>query len=246
MKLTLAEPAYLKESIYLISDLVNEVRFKITSTSIDLIAMDVANVAMVIFNLSKNCFTEYDVKEDTEISINLINLKQILKRSSPKDIITLEMDKGKLKIELKSSTTRTFSLPLIDIEEKKQKIPDLKYSVSVKTSSKSFYESINDAEVASESVTFIAEPKKFTMDAQGDLNQANIEISADDKTTITMEGDKVQAKYSIEYLKKMIAGSKISDQVEIHFNKDYPLRLDYSVTDKMTLSFVLAPRIEND
>jgi len=67
MKLTLAEPKYLKDSISIISDLVNEARFKVTPEAIELVAMDPANVAMVIFKLLSSAFTEYDVKEDVEI-----------------------------------------------------------------------------------------------------------------------------------------------------------------------------------
>ena len=48
MKLTLAENNYLKDSITIISDLVTEGRFKIGTDAIELIAMDPANVAMVV------------------------------------------------------------------------------------------------------------------------------------------------------------------------------------------------------
>ena len=248
MRLTLAEPSYLKESISIISDLVNEARFKITSDAVELVAMDPANVAMVIFKLISSSFTEYDVKKDTEIAVNLSNLKQILRRISPKDMLTLELeDNARLKIELKGATTRTFNLLLIDIEEKEQKVPDLKFPVSIKTSSSILNEAIADVDVVGESVSFIAEPKKFTLQAEGDLNQVKIEINEDDATKVSTTNDeKVKAKYSIEYLKKMINGSKLSDEVTIQFNKDYPLRLDYKLVDKLMMSFILAPRVENE
>ena len=248
MRLTLAEPSYLKESISIISDLVNEARFKITSDAVELVAMDPANVAMVIFKLISSSFTEYDVKKDTEIAVNLSNLKQILRRISPKDMLTLELeDNARLKIELKGATTRTFNLLLIDIEEKEQKVPDLKFPVSIKTSSSILNEAIADVDVVGESVSFIAEPKKFTLQAEGDLNQVKIEINEDDATKVSTTNDeKVKAKYSIEYLKKMINGSKLSDEVTIQFNKDYPLKLEYKDVDRVMLSFILAPRVEND
>ncbi len=248
MRLTLAEPSYLKESISIISDLVNEARFKITPNAIELVAMDPANVAMVIFKLLSSSFTEYDVKKDTEIAINLNNLKQVLRRASTKDMLTMELDaENRLKIQLKSTTTRTFNLPIIELEEKEQKVPDLKFPVTINTSSSILNEAIADVDVVGESVTFIAEPKKFTLQAEGDLNQAKIEIKEDDTTTVSMHGDeKVKAKYSIEYLKKMINGSKLSDNVTIQFSKDYPLKLEYKAVDKLMLSFILAPRVEND
>ena len=248
MRLTLAEPRYLKDSISIISDLVNEGRFKITPESIELVAMDPANVAMVIFKLLSSAFTEYDVKEDVEIAINLSNLKQILRRASPNDMLTLEVGEGnKLKVELKGTTHRTFNLPIIELEEKEQKIPELKFPVSITTSSTILSEAIEDVDIVAESVMFIADAEKFSINAKGDLSQANIDVKAGDNTKINVEGsEKIKSKYSIEYLKKMMGASKLADNVVVNFNKDYPLKLEYKTVDKVMLSFVLAPRVENE
>jgi len=248
MRLTLAEPKYLKESIAIISDLVNEARFKVNKEAIELVAMDPANVAMVIFKLLSSSFIEYDVKKDVEIAINLSNLKQITRRAKPDDMLTLELDpENKLRVQLKGNNLRTFNLPIIELDEKEQKIPDLKFPVSIKLPSHVLNEAIEDVDVVAESVTFAAEPKKFIINAEGDLSQANIEIKEGDRTKIKVDGDKkVKAKYSIEYLKKMITGSKIADEVSIYFNNDYPLKLEYKTVDKVMLSFILAPRVENE
>src|SRR3989338_7764686 len=163
MKLTLAEPKYLNESITIISDLVNEARFKVNKDAIELVAMDPANVAMVIFKLLSSSFTEYDVKKDVEIAINISNLKQIMRRAKPDDMLTLELDpNNKLKIELKGTNLRTFNLPIIDLDEKEQKIPDLKFPVTIRLPSAVLNDAIEDVDVVAESVTFIAEPKKVT------------------------------------------------------------------------------------
>jgi proliferating cell nuclear antigen len=245
MKLTLAEPRFLKESITIISDLVNEARFKVTPNAIEMVAMDPANVAMVVFKLLSSSFTEYKVDKEVEIAINLGNLKQVMRRANPNDMLTLEMQDNKLKITLKGTTTRTFSLPIIELEEKEQKVPELKFSAMVKMPCTMLNEAIADADVVAESVAFVAEPRHFTILADGDLSQAKIEMTEDKSVKISAQ-EKAKAKYSIEYLKKMIGGSKLSEEVEIHFGRDYPLRLDYKTLDKVMLSFILAPRVEND
>ena len=61
MKLTLAEPTYLKESINIISDLVNEARFKINKDAMELVAMDPANVAMISFKLPSSAFSQLEI-----------------------------------------------------------------------------------------------------------------------------------------------------------------------------------------
>ncbi|MFH1053553.1 MAG: hypothetical protein V1740_04020, partial [Candidatus Woesearchaeota archaeon] len=68
---------------------------------------------------------------------------------------------------------------------------------------------------------------------------------ADDDTEIKAE-QTVKAKYSVEYLKKMVQGGKLADKVMVQFNKDYPLKLSYVSVDRVSLSFILAPRVEND
>ncbi|MFH0868212.1 MAG: proliferating cell nuclear antigen (pcna) [Candidatus Woesearchaeota archaeon] len=248
MRLTLAEPKYLKESISIISDLVNEARFKVSKQSIKMVAMDPANVAMVILELFSSSFTEYDLKKDEEIKINLSSLKQIMRRAKPNDMLTLELDaENRFVVQLKSNNVRTFNLPQIEFDEKEQKIPDLKFPVTITLPSEILNEAVEDVDVVAESVTFIAEQKKFTVNAEGDLSQAKIEIKESDSTKIKVDSDeKIKAKYSVEYLKKMISGSKIADEVSIYFNKDYPLKLEYKTVDKVMLSFILAPRVEND
>ncbi|MDP3734180.1 MAG: hypothetical protein Q8R37_03040, partial [Nanoarchaeota archaeon] len=72
-------------------------------------------------------------------------------------------------------------------------------------------------------------------------------IKPDQYTSIKTTGNtKYKAKYSLEYLKKMVAGEKLSDTVSLRFNTDYPLKLEYKITDKLLLSFILAPRVDND
>lgn len=247
MKLVLSEPRYLKDSISIISELVNEARFRISSDAMELIAMDPANVAMVIFKLLSSAFVEYSVKGTTELSINLDNLKKILRRASPTDTLVLEQDKAKLKIQLKGKSTRTFSLPILEMEEKEHKVPELSFPVSVNLTTDILEQSIDDVDIVAESVSLEADPAVFVISAEGDLSHAKIEIKAGEDVQIKSTSKaKVKARYSIEYLKKIVKGGKLATNATISFNKDYPLKVDYKVIDKLLLSFILAPRVDND
>lgn len=248
MKLVLAEPRYFKESVAIISELVSEVKLKVKKDRLELIAMDPANVAMVIFNLLSSSFTKYEVGEEEELALNLHNLRQILRRAKSEDTLTLETtEDGKLKVQLNSNTMRSFSIPTLDLEEKEQRIPDLSFPITITTSSEVLTEAIDDVSVVGESVTFLGDKEQLLVKAEGDLSKALIEIRPSDETVIKANGaDKYKAKYSIEYLKKMASGGKLSDKVALYFNTDYPLKLEYKVTDVLLLSFILAPRVDND
>jgi len=246
MKLVLAEPLYLKEPINIISELVTEVKINLNKDCIELVAMDSANVAMIIFKLLSSNFIEYDLKKEEKIAVNLENLKQILRRAKSSDSISLELDKEKnrLRIVIKGENTRTFNLALINIDKDEQKVPKLNFSARVELNSLVFNEAIEDMDIVSDSVNLAIAEKKFVVMADGSLSNAKVEMLKSDETNIL--GNDVKAKYAIEYLKKMMKAGKLSNNVVVQFDKDYPLKLDYIVKDKMQLSFILAPRVSND
>ncbi len=246
MKLTLSNPKYFKDGVTIISDIVTEATFRIEENSLDVVAMDPANVAMVSFSLLASSFTTYEKTDASSFTINLNNLKQVLRRIKSSDTLTLELDENTLQITLQSASKRVFHLPLIEAEDSSQKVPSLSFAVTVNTSSSVFNDAVDDVDVVGESVSFSASENLFTVSSKGDLSKATVDIPTDTVTSVTCSDESAQAKYSIEYLKKMMQGSKLSDKVIIKFSKDYPLRLEYTVQDHVDMSFILAPRVDND
>jgi len=247
MQLVLAEPRLLKESINIISDLVNEVTLNVTQDCIELIAIDPANVAMIDFKLLSSAFVEYTVEKPEELAINLDHLKSVLKRAKPTDTVTINLDedKNRLKIALKGSNSRTFNIPLINIEEAEQKLPTLSFTSKISMSSARFDEAVEDMDVVAESVGFVSSNNSFIIKSESNLKDAQVNIGASEETTIIAEEEN-SSKYSIEYLKKVSKASKLSDTVSLEFGNDYPLRAEYKLLDKLRLAFILAPRVSND
>ncbi len=246
MKLVLVEPKYLKDGVSIVSEIVTEATLKIRKDVVEMVSMDPANVAMVVFRMKSSSFTTYDLEKDTDLTLNLNNFKQVLRRVKANDTLTLELDENKLKITLQSASKRTFHLPLIELDENEQNVPDLSFTASINTKSSLLNDAVDDVDVVGESVVFSASEKLFSISSKGDLSKASVDMPADESTTIVCAEEGLKAKYSIEYLKKMIQGSKLSDTVKIEFGKDYPLKIFYSVKDQIELSFILAPRVDND
>lgn len=254
MKLTLTDASLLKDTVGIVSELVTEAQFTVTKEALELVALDPATVAMVDFKLLASAFSEYKVDEEENLAINLMNLKQVLRRASSSDSIVLETKDNKLEIVIKGTSTRTFHLPLIDFEQEKKTVPNISYAATITTTSNQLADAIDDADIVAESVALIAQEKQFTVRAEGDLSKVNIDIPQDEDTKIVLEekvdGDAVElpikARYSIEYLKKLVQGSKLADKVTLNFRTDHPLKVEYRVLNKLQLVFILAPRVEND
>ncbi|MBS3066154.1 hypothetical protein J4229_03870 [Candidatus Pacearchaeota archaeon] len=225
MKLTLAEPRLLKEPVSILSDLINDVQFKIDNEKLEIVATDPANVVLVVFKLLSSAFIEYQVEAREVICVSLDNLNQILRRLKGNDTLTLELDKKRNK--------------------KEQHIPELEFKSNVIISSKMLEDAVEDVGIVAESVALGLSKDRMTIRGEGNLSNAHVEFLKSENTKITTNED-INAKYSIEYLKKLIKGGKLSDKVVIMWNTDYPLKLEYNVLDKLALSFILAPRISED
>tara|TARA_Y100000034_G_C6877253_1_gene401402 strand:- start:1322 stop:1936 length:615 start_codon:yes stop_codon:yes gene_type:complete len=204
---------------------------------------------MVVFKLLSSAFVEYEVVKEQVISLSLDNLNQVFRRIKSNDTLILELDeeKNRLKIRLRGNTNRTFNLSLLNLEDKEHKVPELNFPMKIETNSVVFEDAIEDAGIVADSVSFIADKDKFLIKSEGNISDARIEMITDEETDISMESeDKIGSKYSVEYLKKIIKGGKLADRVNVQFSKDYPLKIEYNLMDKLGLSFILAPRVSND
>ena len=248
MKFVLAEPRLLKDSVGIISDLVSDVKIKFDSDKLEIVAMDPANVAMIIFRLLSSSFIEYSVGGEETIAVSLDNLKQVLSRSKPSDNVIFELDEetNKLKIELKGETSRRFNLALLETQEKDQKVPKLDFTGSIELNTAVFNDAIDDMDIISDSIILNLNREKLVMESIGNTSDAKSHLDVREGGVISCSEDAIKAKYSIEYLKKIAKGGKLANSVSLKFGQDYPLQIEYKVQDKLQLTTILAPRVSND
>ena len=241
MLLKLQDPRVLTNLISIISELVTEVKLKVNKEGMSLTAVDPATVAMVYFHIPAELFSKFEVDKEEILGINLINLKAILRRAGLGSALTFKRDGNLLKISIEDKVKRDFTLALLDIEGEERNMPEWEFKSVIKMDSQSFVDAVEDCLVVSDACTFITEPNKFIMEAKG-LNSARTEFSSDE---IQIFADSSTARFSLEYLSKFIKGAKISNKVELNFSDNHPMRINFPA-GKITLSFVLAPRVEQD
>lgn len=240
MIIKLDNPKLLSDAVSIISELVTEVKIKMLDDGMSIVAVDPANVAMVIFKLPKESFSEYQTNNNVW-GINLEDLKRILKRTTGSSSIIFEQDGNKLDISIYDKIKRNFMLTLIDIDSDDKNEPKLNFTSEVELNSTDLVQSIEDCSVVAESCAFVSGEKFFLIEASGSINSFRAEFS---DVNATINGV-ARAKYSLEYLNKFIKAQKISDRVVLKFSDDHPLRIDFP-GEKMGIGFILAPRIEND
>jgi len=239
MLLKLEDPKLFSNLINIISELVTEVRLKITKEGMSLVALDPANVAMVHFSMPAELFSKFEVEKDEVLGVNLDNLNAVLRRCGMGSSLTLAREENTLKLSIHDKIKRDFTLALISIEGEDRELPTWEFKSVIKMDAQHFVEVVEDCLVVSDACTFMTEPNKFVVEARG-LNTARVEFSSDE---IEIYSDVSTARFSLEYLAKFIRGAKIANKVEINFSDNHPMRLNFP-SGKVMLSFVLAPRVE--
>ncbi len=243
MLLKLQEPKILTDAIALLSELVLEVKIKVTKQGLEIVAIDPANVALVELKVPASAFSKFEVEKNEELGLNLEDFKQILRRAPAGAPLTLEKEENSLKVEIEDKTKRKFSLALINIDAEEKKVPELSFLSKIELDSNTFSEIINDAAIVADSCSFTAMPDLFIVEAKGTLHKSKTELSSDE-AKITTEGQQ-KAKYSLDYLLKFVKASKFSDRISVNFSQDYPMRLEFR-NDVLQLNFILAPRVEEE
>jgi len=241
MRLKLENPKILSDIISIISELVTEVKIKATQEGLSLTAVDPANVAMVYFKIPADLFSEFGMEREETLGVNLDSLKAVLRRCQLGSSLVIEKADNLLKLTINDRVKRDFSLALIDLDSEEKEVPKWEFKSVIKIDSSALAEVIEDCAIVSDACTFRAEPTKFTVEAHG-LNSVKIEFSSDQ---LEIYSDVSNARFSLEYLNKFIKGAKISSKATISFSDNQPMRIDFP-TGNVLLSFVLAPRIEQD
>ena len=201
---------------------------------------------MVIFRLLKTNFEKYEVDEETKVSLNLEHFRNVLKSCDDKAQLSLTVkDDSKMKVVSSGKNKKEFELSLIDFtDDNLQKVPDLKFPIKVISSASNFTNAISDLSFLEEGVSFKIENNIFSMEGKTSSMSGKVDFNED--VDVKIDEDKnYHCRYSMDYLKKFIKADKLVKSVELSFNNDYPLKIEYKIVDRLLLGFILAPRGED-
>ena len=195
MIVRLDNPKILSDAISIISELVTEVRIKVLEDGFSIVAVDPANIAMVIFKIPKESFSQYEAGKEIW-GVNLEDFKRVLKRAATSSSMILEQEDNQLKVSVFDKVKRSFVLSLIDVDSEDKAEPTLNFTCEIEMNSQELSQSIEDCLVVADSCTISVENNKLIVEGKGSLNSSKAEFSSDDMK-ISGTG---KSKYSLEYL----------------------------------------------
>jgi len=247
-KAVMTDSGLLRDSISTIGELIDEGIFKVDKNGLSLIAADRAMVAVVDFKLPATVFDEFNIDKEQTIAVNMTNLVSVLKRVGANEKLELNLKDNKLEIVMTNSSKRKFTVPLLDIsQEEIPPIDQLEFSAKVKIKADVLKSGIEDAIIVSDSIVLEAASNRFSMKATGDISSAELTLEKGNEALLDLGVTGiVKSRYPLEYLKKMIKASKLANETNLRWSKDYPMRMDFMTVDKVSMGFILAPRVSEE
>lgn len=244
----LNDPKLLKNGIAAVYELVKEgTQVQLSNDGIMITAIDPAQVSMVIFRLLTPAFEAYKLDKEGVIGIDMERFNQVLKQVAPEDAVILKVDGNTMKLQCKSRSTRTFSIPLMELKDELKKPPKLEFTAQAVLASDVLNQAIEDSGVVADALIIDAEDGKLNFLATGELGNVETRlVKGDDAVKELVVKSKSRARYAVDYLKKIMKGAKLTNDIQLNFRTDYPLQVDFSLQDLLKLSFVLAPRVDTE
>ncbi|RLF13166.1 MAG: proliferating cell nuclear antigen (pcna) [Thermoprotei archaeon] len=230
-----------------LSSLIDEGTIKAGEDGLRLRAMDPSKIAMIDFEMPRDAFEEYACEGEVTIGVNFDELKKVVKRGSAKEKIELEVppSSARLKITFKGKATRSFALPLIDVEYEELPAPSLSFNAKATVIADLLEDALKDVELVSDYVRLEARSDALIVRGQSDKGEAEATLTTETGALIELEvKENSAASYTIEYLMDMLKANKAAEVATLEFSTAMPLSLTFPIPGGGTIKYFLAPRIE--
>jgi proliferating cell nuclear antigen len=221
--------------------LVPECRLTINQDGWNTGATDTANVAMVMANLPKASFEEFQCTEKTEIGVDVQKWTGMLRiMSDPKSTIEITVDGSRINI---SDGRYAYTLAMLDVNtvRKRPTPPNLSLPASTVTGAKEFNEALKAMAVIADKVRLTADKDGITLDAEGDSDHLSKPLAMLDGSKAPDQ--KISSLFSLDYLRDIGKAMKDAGNITILMGQDHPVRFDFELGG-METAFLVAPRIE--
>jgi len=241
VKLVVQDVSGLRSIVGILNDILKEAKFKITNDGVQVAATDPAKIIMVMLDILPTSFDEFRCEKEVELGISIEEFYNVLRRANKGETVQIENIENTLKITTIGKVTREFMLPLIESIEDTPKIPLATFSAKIVAEADSVATAIDDASIISDELVFKAAPESFEIAAKSEFHSTKLNLNKDKLIGLDVK-EPAQSAFSIDYLRRIFATSKIAPVAEINISANHIGKFSFAVVDKFRMYFLLAPR----
>lgn len=243
----------LRSLFELLSVIIHDVSLVISPQGIKVLTADGVRNSLIWLRLNPDGFEHFECAGVHRVGINISAVYKLLKTAASHDTISMFMSRDRtdlLGIRISNpekKITTEFTMRLLDVNFEEITVPDVEFQGVVSLPSAFFQRLCRDASHLSDHLVMTAEGDKVNFACTSDAasQKTVIEPAVDGKHVVTISWtgeDKgpVVGKYDLKYLCCFCKATSLSPQLELYLRRDYPLVMQFNVSNLGVLRFALA------
>ena len=228
-----------------ISTITEDAMFIVNTDGISFRCSDSSHIALLDITFPKSSFEKFEGKTSF-FGLRVDNFKTAIDSAGNNDVIDLHLDDRNMQVKISGSLNMKYKLRLLEKSDVNQPVPKCSYKSKVSMQPSTLARILSNLERYSEFVSINASGNHIKFSGRGDSGDADIDIDSNSPeiTSITSP-EKIISNYSLEYMIKVIRGiGKASKMVDMEYDTDKPMRLDFDMPSTIMVKYYLAPRVE--
>ena len=246
MKLVTIQASAIKSTFEVLKDILNDVNIYFRPQGMYIVTLDTARTSLIDMFLTADNFEEYSCDQDEIIAgINISNTFKLLKTITNNDVLKIEINsKEYMDIEITSESKKTstkFQLKLLDINESRIEVPDVKMTSNTILPSADFQRLCRDMSNIGAEIEIIRVDKELRLRCEGDFANQETCIECPE------ESPEISGLYSLKYLNIFTKATSMCASVQIMQEEGNRfLILKYNVANLGEVKFYLATKVTDD
>ncbi|MEM4256937.1 MAG: hypothetical protein QXD98_01110 [Candidatus Diapherotrites archaeon] len=228
---------FFKSSIEAISPFIPEGNFRFNEKGIHFRSIDPSQILLVDYFVDKSAFDKFSI-EPAFVGLNISELEKVFNRAMPNDVAIISLSESEIVITFKNELERSFRIPLIDVSDEEQKLPQENYDSFIEISARLLKEALKDASVFGSGVVFRVKGEKFFLESKGDSGSMNLSSLHSKFIKVKSKAESV-SKYSLSYLQNIVRSSDADSVISIAFKSEAPMKISYKIGPS-NITFYLA------
>jgi proliferating cell nuclear antigen len=233
------------------------INLHVTDEGIYAQGMDSSQISLFEINLAKEWFDEFVCEKNCVIGLMcsiFFKVFQCIDSLEQKMTFNYTDDKDFLDITLEGDNVKKeFQISLLDIDMEMLNIPETEYDVDIEIKSLDISNYINQMLIFDETFSLRCTQEEIIMKSNSESGSMSIILSDDSIIEYAIEEElDLTQNFSLNYIKKMCAFSKMTRHTFINMKRDTPMRFHQSLDDKKCeesnnyIRFYLAPKLDEE
>lgn len=230
-----------KNIIIQAEQILDEINIEVDSDGLRFNALDRPHVCYFGANFKKDAFDEFQCDAPLTISLDTSEFVNVLKRGKSNETLILEANEYDLILIFKGKSERKFNIIQMDLDYTEQQPPNVNYPVVLNMDYDVINESIKDASLYSDSLTFTVKNNILNIHTTGAFGEYSNKISLENHYD-----NEYTSCFSLSHLEKIFKVKMKSKGLEISLGNVYPIYLKLNMDENIQVTSLLAPKIEQE